>query len=183
MRPMSDSDCECLRLRPASESDIAFLRTVFESIRAQEFAQTGWSRERITALLAEQFSMQYAYYRQHYPHGRFDVVMLGETAIGRLYHYWEGAEARLIDIALLPAYRRAGIGGRLIRAFVSQAAARAMAAVLYVEVDNPVQALYRRLGFETVGENGVYLQMRRPAAPFVGESVVAVEGLALDAAM
>jgi hypothetical protein len=30
--------------------------------------------------------------------------------------------------------------------------------------------LYRRLGFEPVGENGVYLQMRRPATEYVGES-------------
>ena len=183
MREMADSGGEHLRLRPAFESDSAFLRMVFESTRAEEFAQTGWSAERITALLAEQFSMQHAYYRRHYPHGRFDVVMLGETAIGRLYHDWQGAEARLIDIALLPDYRRAGIGGRLVRAFVARAAARTMAAVLYVEVDNPVQALYRRLGFETVGENGVYLQMRRPAAPFIDENVVPVPGLAGDGAM
>jgi ribosomal protein S18 acetylase RimI-like enzyme len=55
-----------------------------------------------------------------------------------------------------------------------------MAAVLYVETDNPVQELYRRLGFEAVGENGVYLQMRRPAAPFIDEGVVPVPGLAGD---
>lgn len=183
MREMADTGCRHLSLRPASESDITFLRTVFESTRAQEFAQTGWSAERITALLAEQFSMQHAYYRRHYPRGHFDVVMLGETAIGRLYHDWQGAEARLIDIAVLPAFRRTGIGGRLVRAFVAQAAARAMAAVLYVETDNPVQALYRRLGFEAVGENGVYLQMRRPAAPFIDESVVPVPGLAGDGAV
>ena len=178
MREMATTGSEHLRLRPASESDIAFLRTVFESTRAQEFAQTGWSAERITALLADQFSMQHAYYRRHYPRGQFDVVMLGETAIGRLYHDWQSADARLIDIALMPAYRRAGIGGRLVRAFVAHAAARAMAVLLYVEMDNPVRELYCRLGFETVGENGVYLQMRRPAAPFIDENVVPVPGLA-----
>jgi ribosomal protein S18 acetylase RimI-like enzyme len=103
--------------------------------------------------------------------------MSGEVAIGRLYHDWHGDEARLIDIALLPAYRGAGIGTRLLHAFVAQAVAGAMPIVLYVEMNNPVQALYRRLGFESVGENGVYLKMRRPAAAFADESGVFIEGL------
>lgn len=167
-----------LSLRSAEEGDRTFLYQVFESTRAEEFARIGWARERISALLAEQFSMQDAYYRRHYPQGCFDVVMRGQTAIGRLYHYWQGSEARLIDIALLPAHRGAGIGGRLVRALVARAAAKAMPIVLYVEMNNPVQALYRRLGFEAVGENGVYLQMRRPAAPYVDDRAEPVDGLA-----
>lgn len=166
-----------LFLRSAEEGDRAFLYQVFETTRAEEFAHIGWAPERISALLAEQFSTQDAYYRRHYPQGRFDVVMRGQTAIGRLYHYWHGSEVRLIDIALLPAYRGAGIGGRLVRAVVARAAAKALPIVLYVEKNNPVQSLYRRLGFEAVGENGVYLQMRRPAAPYVADRVEPVDGL------
>lgn len=169
-----------LELRPATASDRTFLQAVFESTRAQEFAQTGWTEERIAALLSSQFSTQDAYYRRHYRYGRFDVILLSGTAIGRLYHDWHGSEARLIDIALLPEYRGAGIGERLVRAFVARAAERRMRAVLYVETNNPVQALYRRLGFETVGENGVYLQMRRPAVEYVSESAMPVAGLAPD---
>jgi ribosomal protein S18 acetylase RimI-like enzyme len=178
----AENDCAedahgALRLRPAHEGDRDFLHAVFASTRAHEFEQIGWSADRIAALLAEQFSMQDAYYRQHYRHARFDVIMLGETAVGRLYHDWSGGEARLIDIALLPAHRGAGIGTRLVRAFVAQAAARMVPVVLHVEMNNPVQALYRRLGFEPVGENGVYLQMRREAAPFHGEGGESLPGL------
>ncbi|WP_206951256.1 GNAT family N-acetyltransferase [Trinickia acidisoli] len=176
----ADDASGCLCLRPANDSDRAFLYGVFESTRAEEFAKTGWGPERVAALLAEQFSMQDTYYRRHYPHGRFDVIMLGETAVGRLYHDWHGSEARLIDIALLPVHRGAGLGTRLLRAFVAQAVSRGLSIVLYVEVDNRVQALYRRLGFETIGESGVYLQMRRPAVPLVDECVTPVNGLALD---
>lgn len=169
-----------LYVRPVHERDRAFLRAVFESTRAHEFAQAGWSAERIAALLAEQFSMQDTYYRQHYRHCRFDVVMLGENPIGRLYHHWQGSEARLIDIALLPAHRGAGIGTRLMHAFVALAAANAMSVVLYVEMNNPVQGLYRRLGFEPVGENGIYMQMRRPAVPFDVALAPRVDGLARE---
>jgi ribosomal protein S18 acetylase RimI-like enzyme len=179
-----DSEDECaedahgaLRLRPAREGDRDFLHAIFESTRAHEFAQIGWSADRIAALLADQFSMQDAYYRQHYRHARFDVIMLGETAVGRLYHDWSGAEARLIDIALLPAYRGAKIGTRLLRAFVAYAAERMLPIVLYVEMNNPVQGLYCRLGFEPAGENGVYLQMRRQATAYHGEGGTPVPGL------
>ncbi|MGG1946289.1 GNAT family N-acetyltransferase [Trinickia sp. NRRL B-1857] len=171
---------ERLHLRAASEPDRAFLYSVFESTRADEFARAGLSADRIAALLAQQFSMQDAYYRTHYPHGSFDVVMLGNERVGRLYHDWRAHEARLIDIALLPAYRGAGLGTKLMNAFVAQAAAKAIPIVLYVEMENPVQALYRRLGFEAVGENGVYIQMRREVAPYAGADVTSVAGLALD---
>lgn len=170
-------DGDRLHLRSAHERDGAFLSDVFASTRAEEFARTGWSPERIAALLAEQFTVQDTYYRRHYPHGRFDVVMLEEQAVGRFYHDWLGDEARLIDVALLPRYRGAGIGRRLVSAFVAQAARQAMPAVLYVEMGNPVLALYRKLGFEPIGENGVYLQMRRPAMPFEGEHALPVRGL------
>jgi ribosomal protein S18 acetylase RimI-like enzyme len=176
----ADAGGDLLYLQPAQESDRVFLRTVFESTRIDEFAQAGLSADRIAALLVEQFSMQDRYYRAHYPHCRFDVVMLGEHAIGRLYHDWQGSEVRVIDIALLPAHRGAGIGTRLVQAIVSLAAARAMSVVLYVEMNNPVRALYGRCGFEQTGENGIYLQMTRPAVPFDRANVRPVPGLATE---
>lgn len=165
-------------LRASVRADEALLRAVFEGARADEFIAAGWHADEISELLATQFSMQDAYYRRHYPRGRFDIVLLGGTAVGRLYHDWTGNEARVIDIALLPAYRGAGIGTRLMRALVAQAARRAMPMTLYVEFDNPVRALYRRLGFEPAGENGVYERMRREAAPFDDAGHVAIAGLA-----
>jgi len=75
----------------------------------------------------------------------------------------------LIDIALLPAYRGAGIGTRLMHAIVAEAARKRIPMQLYVEFNNPVRALYRRLGFMPAGENGVYEMMRRDALPFGDE--------------
>jgi ribosomal protein S18 acetylase RimI-like enzyme len=169
-------------LRASLEADRGFLHAVYASTRTAEFLSAGWNAEEVHTLLAGQFTTQHAYYHRHYPHGRFDVVQVGETPVGRLYHDWSGEDARVIDIALLPAYRGAGIGTRLMRALVAEAARREMPMCLYVEVDNPVRALYRRLGFAAVGENGVYEQMRRAAEPFDDEFATPLEGLEASAA-
>lgn len=169
-------------LRASRESDRELLHAVFVGTRTAEFANAGWHAEEIGKLLDEQFAMQDAYYRRHYPRARFDVVLRGAAPVGRLYHDWSGSEVRLIDIALLPQHRGAGIGGRLTRALVAEAARRSLPMTLHVETDNPVRAFYRRLGFAKTGENGVYEQMRREAAPFDGAQAERIAGLETGAA-
>jgi len=155
-----------IALRAATDADMDFLRKVFASTRMHEFVNAGMPVEQAEALLASQFPIQHAYYRQHYPHGRFDVIMQGARSIGRLYHDWQGDVVQLIDIALLPAYRGKGIGTCLMRAIVAEAARKHMPMRLYVEFDNPVRTLYRAFGFAPAGENGVYELMYRNVMPF-----------------
>jgi ribosomal protein S18 acetylase RimI-like enzyme len=155
----------CLALRPALESDRDFLRQVFISTRAAEFAGSDWTPAQIDDLLVQQFSLQDTYYRRHYPQAHFDLVTCNGTDAGRLYHHWGGTEVRLIDIALASSYRGVGLGTQLMQALVAEAARRGLAASLYVEMENPVRALYRRLGFVKAGENGVYEIMRRAVGP------------------
>ncbi|MBU9166601.1 MULTISPECIES: GNAT family N-acetyltransferase [Burkholderia] len=154
-----------LTVQASTAEDQAFLHAVFVTTRREEFMRTGWPSERVEAFLHEQSRMQDRYYRQHYGQGRFDVVRLDGEPIGRLYHAWRpeqlGEEARVIDIALLPAWRGRGIGTRLMQAVVAEADRQGLPVSLQVEVDNPVQALYRRLGFSKIGNSGIYDTMRR----------------------
>ena len=62
-----------------------------------------------------------------------------------------------MDIALLPEYRNGGIGSGLLRELLEEAAATSRRLTIHVERYNPALRLYRRLGFEPVGETGVYL--------------------------
>ncbi|CAA7624521.1 GNAT family N-acetyltransferase [Magnetospirillum sp. UT-4] len=73
---------------------------------------------------------------------------------------WRAAagEAEILTIAVLPPWRRRGLGGRLVQAAADRAAA-AGATVLFLEVDAGNRAglaLYGRRGFTAVGRRKGY---------------------------
>jgi ribosomal protein S18 acetylase RimI-like enzyme len=156
-------------LRAASEEDLPFLFRVYASTREEELAPTGWSEEQKHAFLAMQFDAQHRYYHEHFPAARFDVIEVAGEASGRLYVDRCTDEIRVIDIALLPQYRGAGIGGRLLRGLQTEAASESRPIIIHVEQHNPAIRLYARLEFQPVADHGVYKQMiwipSEPARP------------------
>ena len=67
-------------------------------------------------------------------------------------------EAELLRVAVLPAYRRQGLGKRLLQEGARLLAAR-RCRLLYLEVregNAPARALYQSLGFDTVGRRKDY---------------------------
>ena len=70
-------------------------------------------------------------------------------------------EAELLSIAIDPAQRRAGFGGKLMRAHLAQAERRGVRAMfLEVEEANAAAvALYKRLGFAQVGRRENYYRL------------------------
>lgn len=145
-------------LRAETPEDEKFSYAVYASTREDELALTGWSNEQKAAFTRMQFEAQRSHYRKHFPACAFLVVQQKETPIGRLYVN-RGAEISVVDIAILPAYRGSGIGGRLLRELQTEAARDGKNVGIYVEQFNRAQTLYRRLGFETVGVEGPYLRM------------------------
>lgn len=159
-----------IHLRSADHGDLAFLQRVYASTRQDELALTGWSPEQKEAFLAAQFQAQHAHYHRHYPHGRFDVIEVDGEPAGRLYVDRTQREIRIIDIALLPAWRAHGLGSRLLREILEEAGAVAVPVTIHVEQMNPALRLYLRLGFEPVADKGVHWLMRwSPPAPRPGD--------------
>jgi ribosomal protein S18 acetylase RimI-like enzyme len=146
-------------LREASEQDFAFLFRVYASTREEELALTGWSEEQKNAFLAMQFDAQHRYYHEHFPAARFDVIEVRGDAAGRLYVDRCDDEIRVIDIALLPEYRAAGVGGSLLRELQAEAANQGKPIVIHVEQHNPAIRLYSRLAFQPAADHGVYKKM------------------------
>lgn len=151
-----------IELRPATDDDRGFLRDVYGSTRADELALVPWSDDEKAAFVEMQFEAQDSAYRQAYPDGRFLVVLGEGVPIGRLYLARLDGGIRIVDIALLPEHRGAGIGSRLVDDVLAEADAEGVAVSLHVEPWNPARRLYERRGFRVVEERGAYLFMERP---------------------
>lgn len=153
-------------LPPVELGDEGFLYRVYASTRLEELAQTGWSEAQRETFLLMQFEAQSRYYQEHYSEASFDVILSGGRSIGRLYVARWREEIRIVDIALLPEYRNAGVGTKLLGDLISESEACAKPLSIHVERFNPALRLYRRLGFREVSDKGVYLLMER--APETG---------------
>jgi ribosomal protein S18 acetylase RimI-like enzyme len=149
-----------LTFRPIADADLPFLALVYASTRKQELAATALTDLQKAAFLLLQFRAQQEHYQKHYPHAERLVVMGGGEDIGRLYIERGPTEHAIIDIALLPEYRGHGAGEVLLRDLTDEAAAAGKGVSTHVEKHNPAIHLYRRLGFVTEQDNGVYELVR-----------------------
>jgi len=123
-------------------------------------AMLDWSEPVKQAFVQQQFTAQHTYYRQHYATAAFDVVLCDDVPVGRLYVDRGPDEIRIVDIALLPDYRGAGIGTALLTELLTEAAQTRKVVTIHVERFNPALRWYRRLGFKQVEDRGVYLQLK-----------------------
>ncbi len=148
-----------IALRPTDTADEAFLLEVYASTRADELALTSWSDEQKDQFVRMQFTAQDRYYREHFTAASFEVILIDDERVGRLYVDRTPTEIRIVDIALLPPYRGRGIGSQLIETLQAEARARDHPLRIHVERFNPALRLYQRLGFTIVQHGDVYLLM------------------------
>jgi len=162
---MTTSEVAVVTLRPVGPGDEGFLFRVYASTRAEELARVPWTAEQKEAFLRQQFQAQSVDWARNYAGADFSIVDVDGHPAGRFYVDRRLDGIRLVDIALLPQFRRAGIGTGLIRDLLAKAQAQGVPVTIHVEIFNPARALYERLGFEKVEDRGVYVFMRwRPAA-------------------
>ncbi len=151
--------------RPMVDEDLPFLAALYASTRAEEVAQTGWPPETQRAFLAQQHHAQHHHYQTYYTGAEWLIVERAGERIGRLYLDEREGKAYVIDLSLVPEARGRGIGGAILTDVIDEAAAAGKGVALHVERNNPALGLYRRLGFELVEDNGIYLLIERPAPP------------------
>lgn len=145
-----------ISFRGIADADRAFLQDLYASVRAAELEPVPWPAEAKRAFLDEQFALQHQHYVANYPGADLLLIVMDCNPIGRIYVYRTEQEIRLMDIALVPASRRQGIGSALLRELLDEARATNRELTLHVEPDNPAQHLYRRLGFRLIERRGVY---------------------------
>lgn len=151
-----------ISLRPVEPGDEEFLYQVYASTRQEELAPVPWAEAQKEAFLRMQFDAQARYYQEHYTDAAFSVILLDDQPVGRFYVARWPEEIRIVDIALLPEHRAAGIGSSLLEALISESEGAGKSLSIHVERFNPALRLYERLGFSRVADKGVYFLLKRP---------------------
>jgi len=139
--------------RPATEDDVDFLTDVAVlTLRDQSrwpededeveyrAGYADWTREQL---------------RGDVPDSTLSVLELDGVRVGRLRVVRPGHLVEIAGLQLLPAYQGQGLGSEVVRAVAAEAQASGLPLELGVEHDNPrARALYERLGFRPVGDDG-----------------------------
>jgi ribosomal protein S18 acetylase RimI-like enzyme len=155
---------ESLTLRPIGADDEKFLFGLFRAVHEPVFESLNLSDDQKIALLRMQFSAQQQQYRHQYPAADFDIVLRDDLATGSIYALRGPDEFVLIDIALLPEFRNAGVGSKLVTTLIRQAKEKRKSVSAHVRKDNPAWRLWQRLGFQAEHDDGIYLRIRVPYA-------------------
>ena len=101
----------------------------------------------------------------YYKLNRFDlehtkIIIVDGRRAGRLTVRSENDLLDLADLHLLPEFHGSGLGTRIIKDIIAEAFGKNLAVELKCLRTNPVQGLYRRLGFKLIDEDEKRLYYR-----------------------
>ena len=153
-------------LRPVLPEDREYLFQVYASTRQEELSVVDWDERQKEQFLRQQFDAQDRTYRANYAGAEFQVIVWKGEPVGRLYLHRQPCEIRIMDIALLPAFRSQGLGTFILSTILAEGDRAGVPVTIHVERFNPALRLYQRLGFVQAEDRGVYWFLtRRPAPP------------------
>jgi ribosomal protein S18 acetylase RimI-like enzyme len=144
-------------LRPAGPEDAPLFRALFASGFDQELAYLAPAQHE--TFLELQWKARERDYGARYPDADDRVVVVDGVAAGRLLVARSAGELAIVDLALLPEFRGQGIGSRLLRQLLEEAANVGAVVRLYVAATNPALSLYQRFGFTRASDPGPYLRL------------------------
>ena len=151
-------------LRPAAESDGAFLCELYASTREAEMAVVPWSADQKRAFVESQFLAQTRSYAGTHPRATHEVIEVDGVPAGRLYLSREPDRFHILDITISPERRNQGIGSQVLAALLEEASRAGQPVSIYVETFNRSLRLFQRLGFQPRSQDGFQVFLERPAA-------------------
>jgi ribosomal protein S18 acetylase RimI-like enzyme len=147
-------------LRPEVLSDRSFLFELFASSHLQELEGFPWDQERKTSFLCMQFRAQNGQFRHSHYDADYRIVEIDGQAAGRLVVDRSSKEHRLVDLALLPQFCHRGLGERLVRGLIRDAARKGVVLRTSLETRNfAALRLFERLGFVKADDLDVHVVM------------------------
>jgi len=139
-----------LTLRPAQSADFAFCqRTYFDSMAS------------IIETLKLDMSRQRESFRQQWQLPEVRIITIAGNDVGWLQSALANDAIFLAQLYLDGRSQRQGIGSRVMRAVIDEAAYEGKAVTLGVMKINPARRLYERLGFSVTHEDQYKFYLRR----------------------
>lgn len=146
--------------REATADDREFLYRVYASSRADEVAMFGWDDAQSEVFLRSQFDIRERAYAMQSPDASNRVIMFAGENAGSMIVNRGSTTVTLVDIAVLPEYRRRGIASHFLRELQAHARDENRTVVLHVEKINAnAFNLYRKHDFAVSAENDLYYEM------------------------
>jgi ribosomal protein S18 acetylase RimI-like enzyme len=142
--------------------DTDLLLAIYASTRQFEIAGSGWTDEEARAFVAFQFEAQSRYYAAYFAGSEHSVVLVEGVPAGRLVVERSENSVHVVDISLLPSFRRAGVGRDLVHNLIEEADGREVPVTCQVAAGNESRLFWERLGFVARGGGDAYIPMERP---------------------
>ena len=143
--------------------DGAFLLSLYASTRP-DLVALGLPAEQLDALLRMQSEAQSRHYNACYPGASHLVVTVAGEPCGRLWVDRTDTDIRIVDIAVLPTFRRSGLGTALVRTLLDEADAARRTVRCHVAVGNEARHFWERLGFLASAQDEAYVAMEKVCA-------------------
>ena len=146
--------------RPVADSDEPFLRELYASTRPEI---ANWPPDQRTPFLDLQFRAQRLDWENRFTEWEHETILLDGEPVGRLWVAWPAGECRIVDLTLLAAHRRTGIGTAVAEEVLARADAATVPVTLSVVRENAAGlAFWGRLGFSVVAGDEIYAELERP---------------------
>ena len=152
------TDSNNISLRPIADDDREFLLRTYASSREIELSMVPWDDEQKHVFVAHQFDAQTSYYREKYPDATHDIILFNGTAAGRIYVDRTESEIAILDLNVLPEFRRNGIATSVVGDLKAESSGRSVR--VYVETFNPSQKLFAELGFAVESQTETHILFR-----------------------
>lgn len=146
-----------VRLRLAAPADQAFIRNLFDDVRAESLSCGGLSGATLRQLLDQQFRLQTDSHARQYPNAVSLIIERHAAPIGHMLIDCGDRRWHVIDLALLAAGRGQGVGTMVLQGVAAAARARNVSRLTLMVPEANIGAcrLYARLGFaETAAAAG-----------------------------
>ena len=142
--------------------DTELLLAIYRSTRDSEMADFGWTEDEVDRFVTFQFDAQSRYYADYFPEAEHSVVVVDGTPAGRLLVERSGNAVHIVDISLLPSFRRCGVGAELVHGLLEEAKADRVPVTCHVEPGNDARLFWKRMGFVERSGPDAYIALEHP---------------------